>query len=239
MPTRTRKRSKRLPTVASLPPEDASSATLHSPDTSLSVAFERAADAISAETVTVRDLLELVGEQGLLLFCAFLAVPFLLPVAIPGTSTVFGLLMLLIGISVAIDRLPLMPSRLLSRSLGAQHVVPALRKGAQVFRRFEKLIRPRLLAMTASPAANFVNGGVIAFAALVLMVPLPLVPFTNTIPAFAVVLLCIGMVERDGILILLGYLATIAATLYCGAIAWAAWHAGSGAAAWLQGVFGP
>lgn len=213
-------------------------AHLRSPETSLSAAFERAAGAIRAESVAVGELLELVGEQGLLLFCAFLAVPFLLPVAIPGASTVFGLLMLLIGIAVATDSLPLMPRRLLAHSLSARHVVPALHKGAEVFRRFETLIRPRWLVITGGPIANFVNGGVIAFAALVLMVPLPLVPFTNTIPALAVVLLCIGMVERDGLVIVLGYLATIAATLYCGAIAWAAWQAGSGAAAWIEGVLG-
>jgi hypothetical protein len=46
------------------------------------------------------------------------------------------------------------------------------------------------------------------------------------------------MVERDGVVIALGYLATIAAALYCGAIAWAAWQAGTGAAEWLRGVIG-
>lgn len=214
-------------------------AHLHSPQTSLSVAFERAARAVRGDRITVRQLLELIGEQGLLLFCAFLAIPFLLPVAIPGTSTVFGLLMVLVGIGVATDSLPLVPRRLLEHPLGTHHVVPALEKGAAAFRRFEKLIRPRALALTCGRIANFVNGLVIAFAALVLMMPLPLVPFTNTIPALGVLLLAIGMVERDGLVIVLGYLATIAAALYCGAIAWAAWTAGSGATEWLREAFAP
>jgi hypothetical protein len=211
-------------------------AHLHSPETSLSTAFERAAGELRGQTVTVRELLELIGEQGLLLFCAFLAIPFLLPVAIPGTSTVFGLLMVLIGFGVATDSLPLVPERLLDHALSSQHVVPALQRGAAAFRRFETLIRPRALVMTGGPVANFVNGCVIVIAALVLMLPLPLVPFTNTIPALAVVLLSIGMVERDGIVIVLGYLATVAAALYCGTIFWAAWSAGSGAAEWLRGL---
>jgi hypothetical protein len=151
---------------------------------------------------------------------------------------VFGLLILLIGAGVATDSLPLMPKRLLDRALSTGHVLPALRKGAEIFRRFERLIRPRALAMTSGPIANFVNGAVIVIAALVLMLPIPLVPFTNSIPALAVVLLSIGMVERDGIVIALGYLATIAGALYCGAIFWAAWQAGSGAAEWLRGVLG-
>lgn len=212
-------------------------AHLHSPETSLSVAFERAAREVRGDHITVRQLLELIGEQGLLLFCAFLAIPFLLPVAIPGTSTVFGLLMVLIGIGVATDSLPLVPRRLLEHPLGTHHVVPALEKGAAAFRRFERLIRPRALALTGGRVANFVNGLVIALAALVLMVPLPLVPFTNTIPALGVLLLAIGMVERDGIVIVLGYLATIAAALYCGTLAWAAWKAGSGATEWLREAF--
>ena len=213
-------------------------AHLRSPDTSLSAAFERAAGELRSHTVTVRELLELIGEQGLLLFCAFLAIPFLLPVAIPGTSTVFGLLMVLIGAGVATDSLPLVPNRLLDHALSSATSCPALQKGAAAFRRFEKLIRPRALAMSGSRVANFINGCVIVIAALVLMLPLPLVPFTNTIPALAVVLLSIGMVERDGIVIALGYLATVAAALYCGTIFWAAWQAGSGAAEWLRSVIG-
>ncbi|MCU0760123.1 MAG: exopolysaccharide biosynthesis protein [Steroidobacteraceae bacterium] len=209
-------------------------AHLHSPDSSLSVAFERAALEIRTHTVTVRELLELIGEQGLLLFSAFLAIPFLLPVAIPGTSTVFGILMVLVGFGVATDSLPLVPQRLLDHPLGSHHVLPALQKGAETFRRFERLIRPRVLVLTTSRLANFLNGMVIVAAALVLMLPLPLVPFTNTIPALAVVLLSIGMVERDGIVIVLGYLATLAGALYCGTIAWAAWKAGSGVTEWLR-----
>ncbi len=213
-------------------------AHLRSPETSLSAAFERAAAEVRSHTVTVGELLELIGEQGLLLFCAFLAIPFLLPVAIPGTSTVFGVLIVLIGIGVATDSLPLMPKRLLDHALSSRHVVPALQKGAAAFRRFEKWIRPRALAMTASRLANFANGAVMVIAALVLMLPLPLVPFTNTIPALAIVLLSIGMVERDGIVIAVGYLTTVAAALYCGAIFWAAWQAGSGAAEWLRSLGG-
>jgi len=46
-------------------------------------------------------------------------------------------------------------------------------------------VRPRLLAFTATPAANSVNGIVLVIAVLVLMAPLPLVPFANTLPAIA------------------------------------------------------
>ncbi len=42
------------------------------------------------EHVTLRTILTQMGENGLLLLCALLSLPFLFPVSIPGVSTVFG-----------------------------------------------------------------------------------------------------------------------------------------------------
>jgi hypothetical protein len=59
------------------------------------------------------------------------------------------------------------------------------------------------------------------------MAPLPLVPLANTLPAVAIILLCLGMAERDGVLILFGYLAATISALYVGAMLWLAAKAGS------------
>lgn len=42
------------------------------------------------------------------------------------------------------------------------------------------------------------------------MLPLGAIPFTNTLPAWVILLICIGMLQRDGMLIIWGYLLTIA-----------------------------
>jgi len=63
----------------------------------LSQALEATRVAVTGHRVTLRELLGLVGEQGLLVFCAILAMPFLLPVTLPFMSTALGLPMLLIG----------------------------------------------------------------------------------------------------------------------------------------------
>lgn len=214
-----------------------SQAHLRDPQSSISVTFERTADAISSQTVTVRELLALIGEQALLLFVTFMAIPFLLPVAIPGTSTVFGALILLVGFGVLLNRIPWLPDRLLDHALGTRYVVPALRAGANLARRFEKLIRPRWLGLTEGATGNRVNGLVLIWAALLLMVPLPLVPFTNTLPAIGIVLLAVGMAERDGLLIVLGYLATAIATVYIGGLLFAIYYLGLNAAELLQRWF--
>ncbi len=208
-------------------------AQLHNPTASLSATFERTAAEIRDHTVTVRGLMALIGEQGLLIVCVFLSIPFLFPVSIPGTSTVFGLLIGLIGFGVMANRLPWLPARLLDHPLQAQHVMPVLTRGAQWARRFERLIRPRWLVLTHGPTVNRFNGMMLIVAAASLLLPLPMIPFSNTIPALGIALLALGMVERDGALILLGHVASVAGAAYVTAIVWAAWRAGHGLASLL------
>jgi len=205
------------------------------PEVRLSEALEATRRAVTGHEVTLRELLAHVGEQGLLVFCAILAMPFLLPVTLPFMSTALGLPMLLIGIAVVLNRVPWLPSRLLDHALPSATVQHVLERATRAADRFEHLVRPRLLALTDSALANSIHGVVLVIAVLVLMAPLPLVPFANTLPAASVILLCLGMAERDGVLILLGHLATLVATAFVGTLLWLAARAGSDPlAAWKQ-----
>jgi hypothetical protein len=47
------------------------------------------------------------------------------------------------------------------------------------------------------------------------MLPLP-IPFSNNIPAWAVVLLAIGMMEQDGLFVLFGHLTAIFSWVFIG-----------------------
>ena len=138
--------------------------------------------------MTLRELLAHVGEQGLLVFSAILAMPFLIPVSLPFMSTALGLPMLLIGIAVILGRLPWLPARLLDHELPAvtvQHVLGRARRTAE---RFEHLVKPRLHALTGSTLVNSLHGVTMVIAVLLLMAPLPFVPFANTLPAIAIIL---------------------------------------------------
>jgi hypothetical protein len=188
------------------------------PEVRMSAALAAAEAAVHDPAVTLRELLVLLGEQGLLVFCGVLAAPFLLPVTVPGMSTVLGLPMLLIGFAVMVSRVPWLPARLLGRSLPAATVRTVLAKVRSWSERFEHLVRPRLLGLSGGRAINAVNGALIIAAVLLLMAPLPLVPFVNSLPALAIMLLCFGMAERDGAVIALGYLATLISAIYVGGL---------------------
>ena len=197
------------------------------PEVRLSEALETTRVAVTGHRVTLRELLGLVGEQGLLVFCAVLAMPFLLPVSLPFMSTALGAPMLLIGAAVVMNRVPWLPDRLLDHALPSETVQHVLERAAHMASRFEHLVRPRLLVLTATPFANSVNGVVLVIAVLLLMAPLPFVPFANTLPGIGIILLCLGMAERDGVVILAGHAITLISAAFIGTLLYYAAKAGS------------
>ena len=197
--------------------------------------LERTANAISGKAVTLREIMALAGEQGLLLLCAVLTIPFLLPVSIPGVSTVFGLAIILIAIGITTNRTPWLPRQIMDRPIDAEKLVPTLERGAGLVRRIEAVIHPRLAGLTGGAAINRFNGLMLVLGGVLLMFPLGLVPFSNTLPAFAILFLCIGMSQRDGWFVLAGYAATLATIVYFSALAWLAIIAGRGIASMIGG----
>ncbi len=194
---------------------------------SLSETLTSIAHSLDGDTITLRQLMSQIGEQGLLLLCMFLIIPFLIPVSIPGVSTVFGAAIGLIGVGITLNRLPWMPARLLDRKIETKDLIPTLEKGAKMVTRIDRIIRPRLMPLT-SGAFNRLNGLALIFSALLLMVPFGFVPFSNTLPGIAILLLAAGMIQRDGLLILLGYVFIIITVIYFGALALGAIAAGQG-----------
>lgn len=181
--------------------------------------MRRLAGSISGEKITVRELLALVGEQGLLLALMFLTLPFLIPVSIPGVSTVFGLVAILIAIGITLNRVPWLPDRLLDRPLDAVKLAKAIESGADKFGRIDKISHPRLTRLTENAAMNRMAGLGLLLGAVLLIFPLGLVPFSNTLPAWSMLLLAAGLLQRDGVLILLGYLFLLATIVYFVALA--------------------
>lgn len=201
----------------------------------LHVTLERTLAAIDTPTITLRRLFDLTGEQGLLLLCALLALPFLLPVSIPGMSGVFGPAIILIAAGITANRMPWLPRRLARKEFNSEKLKATLGRGLHIVVRIERVVRPRLEGITATGIPARLNGIAIIFTAVLLMAPFGLVPFTNTLPAFAILFLSIGMSQRDGLVVIAGYLLILATLVYFGILIWLTTQAGQG----LFGFFNP
>jgi len=181
---------------------------------------------IKDEHVTLRDLLAMMGESGLLLLCALLSLPFLFPVSIPGVSTVFGAGIVLISAAITFNRLPWLPQTLADRRLESGRLKPVLQRGVTMLRRFDRFFKPRLMGLASGAVVNRINGLVLMGAGLLLMAPLGLIPFSNTLPGIAILLLAAGISQRDGLVVLAGHVMVVLTIVYFAGLALLAYGAG-------------
>lgn len=169
----------------------------------------------------------LMGDKGLLILCAVLSLPFLIPVSLPGISTAFGLAIFLIALSVTLQRPLWLPAFVGDKQIDTTKLRPVLQRGIHILRKVDRLLKPqRMPALTTGPM-NRLNGLVVMFAAVLLMLPLGFVPFSNTLPGVGILLLSLGMTQRDGLLTLGGYALTLGSTIYFATLAWLAWRTGT------------
>ena len=173
--------------------------------------------ALPEDHLTLGELLDVFGDEGLLLLTMLLTLVFLIPVSIPGVSTVFGAAILLVGISRLIGRPLWLPARLRVKALPAARLRPGLTGGLAWVRRLERISRPhRLRVLVNGRVQNLFNNLAFILAALLLMAPFGFVPFSNTLPALALLFLAAGIIQRDGVAVLLGYLANVGTIIYFG-----------------------
>ncbi|MBX3711956.1 MAG: exopolysaccharide biosynthesis protein [Lysobacter sp.] len=189
------------------------------PDASLGEQLTQVIDRLPPDTLSLQELLDVFGDEGLLLVTILLTLVFLIPVSIPGVSTVFGAAILLVGISRLIGRPLWLPQRLRSRALPADKLRPGLTGGLVWVRRLEKISSPhRLRLLVDGSLPRVLNDLAFILAALLLMAPFGFVPFSNTLPALALLLYAIGFIQRDGVAVLLGHLANIGTLIYFGVL---------------------
>jgi hypothetical protein len=144
-----------------------------------------------------------------------LCLPFLSPVTIPGISTPFGLAIALCGLRIAFGHKPWLPAMILNRSISYHALEKMVQAGCRIYGKLEKVLRPRLSFFLVGPGMTMLVGAAIAVSGVALSLPIP-PPFilTNTIPGFAIVFLALGLMERDGVLILIGHVLTLIAVTY-------------------------
>ena len=165
--------------------------------------------------ITLSELIRSVGNDGLLILVALLTLVFLIPISIPGVSTVFGAAILLISVSRLFGRDLWIPSKLEHRVIGTRKLRPLLRKALSWLKKLERVSKPnRIQWLVAQGAVAFFNNAALILGAVLLMMPFGLIPFSNTFPAVAILFLAIGLLQRDGVCILLGHVSNVVTIIY-------------------------
>ncbi len=163
--------------------------------------------------MTLREVIYALRGRAYLLLVLLLALPFITPIPLPGLSTPFGLAIALIALRLMLGQRPWLPKKLQRKELPAGFFGRLFSVAARVLRFLEKFLRPRLVFLTNTALLNQLHAVLMLVAALALLLPLP-IPFTNSFPAWTILLLAAGLLESDGLAVLLGYLVFAAGVLY-------------------------
>jgi hypothetical protein len=181
---------------------------------------------LANQPLTIGDILAQTSERGFSVLIVLLALPFLSPVMPPGLSTISGFGCILIGLQMALGIRKLwLPRKIYLFKFSPKFSLQLLKSLKKVTKLLTKFVRPRISKITKNPYVWRLNGLCIACLAMFLSLPISFIPFTNTIPAIAILTLAVATLEADGLLLGIGYTLTAINVLLFGAIGYLFWQA--------------
>jgi hypothetical protein len=174
------------------------------------------------DSISVGDVVSAMGLRVHGIALILFALPDAAPLPIPSLSAVLGIPLVFIAAHLALfGEGSGLPQRALKAKVSGKVLRVLARFGAPVLQALEFFSRPRLRAVLRYERWI---GLVCLYLSILLLLP---IPFVNFAPALCLVLIALGMVQRDGLLTAIGLVATIVMTVSLGF-----------AAQWLAGLFG-
>lgn len=192
--------------------------------------FDALAEGDPDETLKLGDILAGLDRRAFGMMLLVSTLPAFIPIPIGGAIS--GPLVVLIGAQLLIGmHKPWLPKFIASRGPRRSAMSRFDRRISPWLGRLEHLIKPRLIAMIDRRLATAVTGLLLVLLGLLLSLP---IPFTNFIFGGLLLAFALALLERDGVLMLLSWLA--------GAIAIAVFGVLSGnlaamAARWIDTLF--
>lgn len=169
------------------------------PRKKLSQILDDLASAPERDRISVAELVKVMDARAFGALLLIFALPNVLPTP-PGTSGILGLPLLYLAAQMMLGQLPWLPPFIATRSVAREDFGRLITRFTPLLARAEKLLSPRLASLS-SPTAERLIGGVCLILAIVLVLPIPL---GNMLPAFALCLIALGILERDGVWIIAG-----------------------------------
>ena len=164
--------------------------------------------------LTVNYLLNNTAGQGIFLTVILLALPFMVPL-LPGMSTPFGAAIIYLAWTQMGGKRKGLPAWLGDRPIPKEKFFKIIESTSRILRFIEGGFKPRFSWWLLPPGIQTFHWFLIAFLAFLLALPIPL-PASNTFPAFALVFTTAALMERDGIMVWLGYFFSLLSVVWIG-----------------------
>ena len=175
---------------------------------SLSALLAEHARTVASERVSLADIADFLGTRSIGAWLLILALPMVLPVPAPGISVLFGIPLMMISAQLALGgRRAWLPAFILRKSMARADYVALMARMQPAVERLERLVRPRAFWL-ANDWAKMPIGLICLVLAMIITLPIPL---GHVAPGSAICLLALGLMERDGVVIGIGFVAAVLA----------------------------
>ena len=166
-------------------------------------------------TIRIADLVDLFGDRAFGALLLIFAVPNLIPMPV-NASAILGIPLILIAGQLATGRRELwLPTLIRSRGFGRPEFCHLVERITPTLRRTERLLAPRLpIFMTAF--GERLIGLMCLILSVILFLP---IPFGNWLPAFAICLFALALLQKDGLAALFGWTTAAASLVVVAAVA--------------------
>ncbi|MCK9215550.1 MAG: exopolysaccharide biosynthesis protein [Rhodoferax sp.] len=158
------------------------------------------------ERIAISDLLVALGDRATAALMFLFAFPNVVPTP-PGTSSILGAPLIFLSAQLMLGQAPWLPALVANRSMARADFSLLVKRIVPWLQRAESLLRPRLSSLALPPMEYFV-GFVSLLLSVLLVLPIPL---GNVLPALAISLMALGVLERDGAWVLAGLAMTVVA----------------------------
>lgn len=187
------------------------------------------------EPLTLGDVFDAIGKSSYSFICVVLTLPFLQPISLGPLATVGGLTFAALGW----QRLrgypsPLLPARVRATQMNAKTWDVLLGVCLKIMRFCKRFTRPRFEVWVSGDFGRQVFGWISIPAGLLMAIPFFGLPFNNLLPALAILFVCIGELEQDGVMVFIAIGWLILTVIYFVFIFAALWFLGEQALTYFR-----
>lgn len=164
--------------------------------------LEETVDNHTADDISLGELMRVLQERGFGLLMLVLVLPNCVPIPIPpGFSTILSVPLLFLALQMLVGKeVPWLPEWLKRKTIKRATLALMVAKIAPRLKVVERLLRPRFTFFESNLGERLIGFFWLIFA-LSIAVPLPM---TNFVPGVGIMLMSLGLLSRDGLVILIG-----------------------------------
>jgi hypothetical protein len=161
---------------------------------------------LGEDDITLKELVERVGTKGYGLLFLILSLPSAMPVPAPGYSSFFSVIMITLGFCMLFKKTPYLPKSLEKKKVKKESLEKIAKFSDIYLKYLDKITKPRLsFLVNERPIA-----ALIIVMSCFMIIPYPL---TNTAPSVSIFLLAFSLINKDGLITILGILAGLAGAI--------------------------